>query len=123
MRDDIPSARAWALPSGSAQPEDCPLAETLAVIGGKHKPRILHCLLTQEQHFLELTRALTPISRKVLTEQLAELQAAGLIARTPKQDARRRVSYRLTAGGQSLTEILSQIHDWALQQRSAASHH
>lgn len=99
----------WVVPETG----DCPVARTLRVIGGKHKPSILHCLMGGEQHFLELTRRLGGISRKVLVEQLRDLEAAGLVTRVQKTDARRRVGYALSDKGRALGEIVSQIYGWA----------
>ena len=61
--------KSWADPITGA----CPVAEILRTLGGKHGPRILHCLTEGELHFLELTRAIDGISRKVLTDQLTAL--------------------------------------------------
>ena len=93
----------------------CPVAQTLHLLGGRHGPSLLHCLLAGEMHFLELSRALGGISRKVLTEQLRVFEAEGLISRTPKQDARRRVGYALTPRGQALGVIIAQLYDWSTQ--------
>lgn len=93
---------------------DCPVAETLRTLGGKHKPSILHCLLPGELHFLELGRSLGAVSRKVLVAQLRDLEEAGLVVRVQKTDARRRVGYALTEKGQALGRIIDQIHDWAV---------
>jgi DNA-binding HxlR family transcriptional regulator len=109
MNDMPPSPFPWLdLDNGA-----CPVAETLRTLGGKHKPRLLHSLLAGELHFLELTRVLSGISRKVLTEQLRDLEQAGLIGRKEKNDARKRVAYFLTPKGQALGDILSQIYIWS----------
>ncbi|MBU0641928.1 MAG: helix-turn-helix transcriptional regulator [Alphaproteobacteria bacterium] len=74
---------------------------------------MLHCLLGGEMHFLELTRALDGISRKVLKAQLREFEDNGLVLRVAKQDARRRVGYSLTDKGRALGEIVGQLYDWS----------
>lgn len=91
---------------------DCPVADTLRILGGKHRPSILHCLTSGERHFLELTRSLG-ISRKVLVEQLRGLEEYGLVERVQKEDARRRVGYSPTEKGAALAVIVSQMFDWA----------
>lgn len=96
---------------------ECPVAQTLRTLGGKHGPRVLHCLMGGELHFLELTRALNGISRKVLTEQLQEFEASGLVLRDPKHDARQRVGYSLTEKGKALGPILNQLYDWSQDPR------
>ncbi len=105
-----PNAPAWEIPQTGA----CPVADTLRLLGGKHKPRIIHCLYAEERHFLELVRALGHVSRKVLVEQLRDLETNGLVERREINDARRRVSYRLSAKGLSLCRILNDLHDWAV---------
>ncbi|MHA7777115.1 winged helix-turn-helix transcriptional regulator [Roseibium sp. M-1] len=97
--------------------DDCPVADTLKSIGGKHTPRILHCLTVQDHHFLELQRTLPAISRKVLTGELRHLEEIGLVCRTELDDARRRVRYSLTPKGRGLADILRQMFIWALEHR------
>lgn len=110
MNQQFQTMRSWAMGVDGR----CPVAETLRTLGGKHKPQILHCLMNGEVHFLELTRALGGVSRKILVEQLRDLQAAGLVRREQKADARRRVGYSLTEKGRALVPILGQINDWAM---------
>lgn len=93
----------------------CPVAEVLYLLGGKHGPSLLHCLTGGEMHFLELSRALGGISRKVLSDQLRAFEASGLVARLQKQDARRRVGYSLTPRGAALADIVGQLYDWSTQ--------
>jgi DNA-binding HxlR family transcriptional regulator len=61
----------------------CPLAAAFAAIGGKWKLTILYWLAHGELHFAGLTRRAAPISHKVLAQQLRELEADGIVARTP----------------------------------------
>jgi DNA-binding HxlR family transcriptional regulator len=91
---------------------ECPVAQTLRALGGKHGPHILHCLLGGEMHFLALARELDPISKRVLRAQLRDFETGGLVAREVKDDARRHVGYSLTGKGRALGEILSQLYDW-----------
>ena len=91
---------------------ECPVAETLRTLGGKHKPNILHALSNGELHFLELARALTGISRKVLAEQLRDLEKNGLVDRVEKLDAKQHVGYALTEKARALGAILSQLYGW-----------
>ncbi len=101
----------WSLPDTDV----CPVADTLKSIGGKHTPKILHCLAIRDHHFLELTRALPGISRKVLTDELRHLEAIGLVTRTECLDARKRVRYGLSEKGLGLAAILGDIFDWAMK--------
>ncbi len=94
--------------------DHCPVADTIDSLSGKWKPRLLHILLSQDMHFLELMRALPLASRKVIAAQLRELQGAGLVSRTATNDARGRIRYGLTTRGRSLCTVLGQIGDWAV---------
>ncbi|HHU21950.1 MAG TPA: helix-turn-helix transcriptional regulator [Clostridiales bacterium] len=53
-----------------------------------------------------------PISEKVLTENLRELEADGLITRTVYAEVPPRVEYKLTELGRSVCPILEAIYDW-----------
>jgi DNA-binding HxlR family transcriptional regulator len=90
----------------------CPMAVTLTLITGKWKPALLHRLLEGPCHFLEMARCFPQTSRKVLTEQLRELERDGLITRAPQMDARRTVVYALSSAGQALTPALKALYDW-----------
>ena len=104
------SRQSWA----SLGADHCPVADTIDSLSGKWKPRLLHILLSQDTHFLELTRALPMASRKVIAAQLRELRASGLVSRTTTNDARGRIRYGLTPRGRSLCTVLAQIGDWAM---------
>ena len=108
MTETMVQIKSWADPITG----ECPVAQTLHILSGKHGPSILHCLTGGEMHFLELTRAIDGISRKVLTDQLKDFEEHGLIFRSPKNDARRRVGYSLTAKGHALCDILGQLYNW-----------
>ena len=90
----------------------CPMALTLGLITGKWKPALLHRLITGPCQFLEMSRCFPQTSRKVLTEQLREMERDGLITRTPQQDARRTVVYALTPAAQALGPALQALYDW-----------
>ena len=100
----------------------CPVMTTLAVIGGKWKPAILWEL---QQHrvlrFGELKRAILEITQKMLTQQLRELEADGIISRKVYPEVPPRVEYQLTAYGQTLQPILNEMAGWGMSHRSKTS--
>ena len=59
----------------------CPVEATLDLIDGKWKAVILYHLLVYTIHFNELGPRLSRITQRMLTRQLRELEAAGLIHR------------------------------------------
>lgn len=92
---------------------DCALDLALAVVAGKWKPTILWVLHPQPMHFGELRRRLDGISEKVLTEQLRQLEADGVVERNDyREGAVRRVRYRLTTSGQRLNGAVHALAEW-----------
>jgi DNA-binding HxlR family transcriptional regulator len=95
---------------------DCPALLTLRILSGKWKTRILWALRSSAKHFGQLRRELPDASSKVLTAQLRELEAAGIIRRTVyKQGAVRRVDYAYTPLGKTLIPALDALGDWGLK--------
>ena len=73
-----------ALKPSQAQPgnpEECPVAATLQVIGGKWVPLILFQLKDQPRRFNALRRLIPGITQRMLTLQLRGLEEDGVVAR------------------------------------------
>jgi DNA-binding HxlR family transcriptional regulator len=62
--------------------------------------------------FSELERAIPGVSQKMLTQQLRQLEADGIVARTVYPEVPPRVEYRLTEWGQSLCPALDALLAW-----------
>lgn len=90
----------------------CPVTATISLIGGRWKTIILYILSDHTRRFGEIAVRMPSISRKVLTEQLKELEADGLINREKFKEIPPRVEYSLTDLGKSLTPILSDMATW-----------
>ncbi|MDX2217282.1 MAG: winged helix-turn-helix transcriptional regulator [Oculatellaceae cyanobacterium bins.114] len=90
----------------------CPVEVTLDLIGGKWKCVILWWLRREPKRFGELMQLLSGISQKVLTTQLRELEADGLISRQVFPESPPRVEYSLTAYGETLRPITNLMCDW-----------
>ena len=93
--------------------EECPVAAMLVLIGGKWKPVILHYLTSGTRRFGEIVVRMPTISRKVLTEQLTELEKDNLISRTQYKEIPPRVEYALTELGKSLAPVLDEMAMWS----------
>jgi DNA-binding HxlR family transcriptional regulator len=89
-----------------------PVEHALHAIGGKWKPMILWQLLEGTRRFAEIQRAIPEVSAKVLTEQLRELEADGLLGRAVFAEVPPRVEYTLTALGRGLESVLAALCDW-----------
>lgn len=84
----------------------------MEVIGGKWKPIILYNLTFGTRRFGELAVRIPSISRKVLTEQLKELERDGLVLRKPYEEMPPRVEYSLTNKSKGLTVVFKEIAEW-----------
>lgn len=91
---------------------NCPVTATLQLIGGKWKPVILYCLVAGTRRFGDIAVRIPNISRKVLTEQLKELERDGLIHRTQFKEIPPRVEYSLTELGASLSGVFAEMAAW-----------
>jgi DNA-binding HxlR family transcriptional regulator len=90
----------------------CPIAATLQYIGGRWKTIILYYLTSGTRRFGEIAARIPPISRKVLTQQLKELERDGLITRKEYKEIPARVEYSLTELGESLSGVFREMSIW-----------
>lgn len=93
----------------------CDAAVTLAfsVLGKRWNGMIVSSLGGSSATFVSLRRAVSGISDTVLSDRLAELADAGLVARTVDAGPPVTVSYALTDSGRGLLPILDQLGTWA----------
>jgi DNA-binding HxlR family transcriptional regulator len=91
---------------------DCPLTAALAAVGGKWKLIIIYWLAESPRQFLELRRLMPRISQKVLTEQLRELAADGIVHQERTGRVPAPVVYSLTAYGHSVLPIAESVRLW-----------
>ena len=99
------------MPSASQLPA-CPVETTLSLIGDKWKVLILRDLMPGTRRFGELKRSIGGVSQKVLTAQLRDMEAKGLVARQVYAEVPPRVEYSLTDLGRSLKPILDAMWTW-----------
>jgi DNA-binding HxlR family transcriptional regulator len=93
--------------------QDCPLADLIDLIGGRWKVLILWRLLDGPKRFTELKRLMPGVTQKMLTQQLRQLEAAGLVRREVFPQVPPKVEYSLTRTGEELRSLLSTLADWA----------
>ena len=93
----------------------CPVATAVALICGKWKLLILRNLKSRPWRFNELQRDLDGISQKVLTSNLREMEADGLVNRKVYAEVPPRVEYTLTDTGYSLKPILDAMVEWGME--------
>lgn len=91
----------------------CGIDLTLAVVGGKWKASILWHLAQETMRFSDLQRQFSNTTRKMLTQQLRELEADGLVHREVYPQVPPKVEYSLTKKGITIIPILNQMCEWA----------
>jgi len=98
------------------KPVPCPVEITLEVIGGKYKPLLLYYLTEHTVlRFGELRRLVMNASKKMLTQQLRQLETDRLVHRKVYHQVPPKVEYSLTVRGQSLHSVLHEMGSWGLR--------
>lgn len=90
----------------------CAVASALNVIGGKWKGVALYHLLGGTKRFNQLKRDVGDVSQRMLTKQLRELEADGLILRKVYAVIPPKVEYSLTPKGETLRPLLEFLRLW-----------
>ena len=90
----------------------CPVETTLTLIGDRWKVLILRELTPGTKRFGELKKSIGHITQKVLTANLREMEAQGLLTRKVYAEVPPRVEYTLTQLGYSLKPVLDAMQVW-----------
>jgi DNA-binding HxlR family transcriptional regulator len=117
--DDSASRRSRQRKAGRT---GCAVEATLSVIGGVWKPVVVFHLLNDKLRFNALCRVIPSATPRMVTLQLRELEADGIVKRTVFPEVPPKVEYELTELGQSLAPVLLNMRDWGerLQQLDSA---
>ncbi len=97
--------------------EQCPVTLTTAIIGGRWKPLIIFMISEGVNRFGKMQRTLPSISKKMLTQELRNLEEHGIIHRKVYAEVPPRVEYSLTAWGEAALPILKAMAAWGNQFR------
>jgi DNA-binding HxlR family transcriptional regulator len=97
----------------------CAVEATLSVIGGVWKPVLLFHLLGGKLRFNALCRLTPAATARMVTLQLRELEADGIIKRTVFPEVPPKVEYELTELGRSLAPVLLSMRDWGERLRAS----
>lgn len=101
--------------------QGCPVEYTLSVIGGKWKPIILYHLSTAGiMRYGEIRKSMPAITHKMLSMQLKELEADGLVLRTEYPQVPPKVEYELTEKGTTLMPVFQAMSEWGQLNRPDA---
>lgn len=96
-------------------PNRCAVDQALEVLSGKWKPRILWRLQAATLRFSELQRAIPPVTQRMLTLQLRELERDGLVVRKVYAEVPPKVEYSLTAPARKLAPHMQAVGQWLLE--------
>jgi DNA-binding HxlR family transcriptional regulator len=100
------------MPQKAPRVQGCSVERTMSLIDGKWKIIVLYKLLRGTLRFNELRRLIPSITQRMLTHQLRELEADGLVVRTVYAQVPPRVEYTLSVRGRSLEPVLMAMKDW-----------
>lgn len=103
-------------------PVFCPVETTIDLIGGKYKPLILWKLAGKTLRFSQLQKEVHTATPKMLTQQLRELEHAGLVNRKVFPVVPPKVEYSLTALGKSIHPVLEAMYHWGTHYLQGKGH-
>jgi DNA-binding HxlR family transcriptional regulator len=90
----------------------CPVEGTLDLIDGKWKGVVLYHLFEGTLRFNEIRRRLPNVTQRMLTNQLRELEADGLIIRKIYPQVPPKVEYSLSTRGRTLKPVIKALKAW-----------
>jgi len=94
---------------------DCGMGMIMEIIGGKWKPCLIYNINLGYRRPSELQRLNKKASRRVLNQQLKELEEYGIIRRVVYAELPPKVEYFLTELGDSLLPVINIMDEWGSQ--------
>lgn len=103
--------------------DDCTVVrEILSRLGDKWSVRVIHHVAGEPIRFTDLKRRIerdSPISSRVLTRTLKQLERDGLVSRRVFPVVPPRVEYNLTGLGRQFLSHAQDIVDWTMEHQTA----
>tara|TARA_A100001011_G_scaffold265246_1_gene274029 strand:+ start:198 stop:518 length:321 start_codon:yes stop_codon:yes gene_type:complete len=90
----------------------CHITNVMKILGGKWKLPILYRLMEGKMRFSALSELIPNLSRKVLSDQLKQLEKDGLVIRKKYSQIPPRVEYSLTKHAVKLRPIIEFLSGW-----------
>jgi DNA-binding HxlR family transcriptional regulator len=106
------------VPAQVIEAEACPLAEVLDHVAGKWSIGVITAAAHGPIRFTQLERAITGISRRMLTLTLRKLERDGMLRRTVYPTVPPKVEYELTDMARELHQTLKTLTEWAERHRA-----
>jgi DNA-binding HxlR family transcriptional regulator len=95
------------------QSTECGVHSTLNILSSKWTVSLIWALCVDPKGFNQLSRELTDVSPRVLSERLKELVEYGLVNKEVFPTNPPTVAYSLTEKAQSLKPIMQNLHEWS----------
>lgn len=92
--------------------------DPLGLLDRRWSPQVLVRLLDGPQRFVQLAADIPGVSRRMLTERLRELEAAGVVTRHVEIGPPISVTYALAEDAGELTAALRALRAWAATKAS-----
>lgn len=93
------------------------LQDTIYVVGGKWRLPIINSLCNGNKRFREIERSIPGISTRMLSRELKDMEANGLIKRTVYDDMPVTVAYTVTDYCRSFGDIILEMIKWGKAHR------
>lgn len=84
------------------------------MVGGKWKPYLINCMNRGIKRPSEFQRIIPGATKRVLRQQLNEMERMGLVTKEVFAEVPLRTEYTLTERGRSLLPIIRQMDEWGL---------
>lgn len=91
---------------------ECPVRATVRLLGGKYKSIIIWNLRNGTMRFSEIQARIPEATGKMITKQLRELEADGLISRKVYPVVPPKTEYSLTDFGRSSVPLITHMSEW-----------
>lgn len=101
--------------SGDPYVDECSVRQVLDRIGDRWTVLVVEAIADGPLRFSEVSRAVSGISQKMLTQTLRGLERDGLVTRTIYPQIPPRVEYELTPVGVTLISLLGGLQGWATE--------
>jgi DNA-binding HxlR family transcriptional regulator len=93
------------------------IQDTLDLISGKWKIKVVSVLLYGKKNFTDLQRQIDGLGAKMLSKELQDLEINGLITRTVNATKPITVTYDLTEYGYTLQPVIIALAEWGTEHR------
>lgn len=90
----------------------CPIEAFMGVLGGKYKAIIAYELIGRTLRYSEIARLVPAATPRMLSRQLKELEADGIVHREMYPVVPPKTEYSLTELGQTLVPLIKGMCDW-----------